>query len=208
MMPETMIKRASLVVAGTGLLLVALVLVVHTPQVRRAVLRRAVLTLQERLDLVLRADSLSYNLAVLRISLDNVTLAAVRAPEAPFARVDRITIDVPWSAVFGPFSVQEISLENARVDIVRRGDGTTNLPSPSTTANGEPSPLPIDHLRISSLAITVSDEPASLNVGLPPMAVDLSPDRGTIRSLANGTNTNRAEVDAQSDTKGCTHSVK
>src|SRR5258706_11532055 len=90
-------RRALIGLSIASLFVVALVAFVHAPPVRRAVLRQAVATLQERLALVMRADSLAYNLFALRVTLRDVDLTATHTPTIPFAHVDVLTIDLPWS---------------------------------------------------------------------------------------------------------------
>lgn len=166
-------------VVGLACLALALVLVVHSPPVRRAVLRRAVLLLQERLGIVFGAESLTYNLAALRVTLTGVDLAAEETPRIPFAHADALTIELPWSALFGAFQLDGVVLENARVYVIRRADGTTNLPR-SRETEGAPAAVPIGRIAIAQLAIEVSDEPSGFMLSLPALTIDVGRDGGLV----------------------------
>ena len=179
--------RTAQVAAVCVALAIVLALVVHAPPVRRAALDRIVALLAERFDVALRADALDYNLLRLRASLLNVEVAATGGVQSPFLTADRVQIDVPTSALFGAFSIDRLALGNARISVLRRADGSTNLPSPAPEGEpGEPSAVPIGRLQILQLAVTVSDETQGLRVDLPALAVDVGATEGTVRSNRPG----------------------
>lgn len=168
-------------------LIVGLVLLVHTPPARRAALNRAIAFLQNRLNLVLKADDLRYNLLTLQVTLTGLDLSAIETEDMPFVHADTITVDLPWAALYGSFALERVAMENARVHIVRRLDGTTNLPrSQSSTPAGEPSAIPIGQLAIPRLAVEISDEPSDLTITLPALRVDLRPDSGVLELMTPG----------------------
>lgn len=169
-------------IAAALLLIVALV--VHTPPVRRAVLRRAVAVAADRVGLAISADTLRYNLLLLRATLTGVAARADGAAE-PVLTADTIEITIPRSALFGPFAIERLRLDNARITIVRRADGTTNLPEPGG-GDGEPAALPIGRLEIAPLAVSMRDEAQDLSLDLPAAAIDIGTDEGSVRLLRPG----------------------
>jgi outer membrane protein assembly factor BamA/autotransporter translocation and assembly factor TamB len=176
---------AAIVAAGVALLLIA-ALVVHTPPVRRLVLRRTVATLADRLGIALHADVLRYNLLALRVTLTGVRAAAVETPDVPFLSADSIEITVPHSALFGRFALDRVRLENARLAILTRADGTTNLPTTESTGDEEPEAVPVERIEIPRLAVELSDERNNLLIALPALAVDVGRNSGSLRLVTPG----------------------
>jgi hypothetical protein len=64
------------------------VLVVHTPPVRRAVLRYVIAEVQRRYGIRIEASRLDYNLAALTVGLADVRIAADRTPSGSFFAAD------------------------------------------------------------------------------------------------------------------------
>ncbi len=158
---------------------------VHTPPVRRAVLRRAIVTLQDRTGIVLFADRLSYNVAALRVTLTNVKAAAEETPNLPFLHTDTVSVSLPWSALLGPFRLGSVLLDNARVYIVRREDGTTNLPRTNSDATGSGA-VPVGRLAVAQLAIEMADAVSGFALSLPALTVDVGPDDGIVELTRRG----------------------
>ena len=156
---KTWLIRGVAIVGGVALLLLVVLLALHTAPARNAVLRRAVLLLADRFDVALNAQSLQYNLITRRVSLSRITLAATHAPRDPFLTADLIEITVPTEMLFGIVAIDHIRLENARLVIHRRADGSSNLPAAeSSDDDGPPSALPIQRIEVPRLAIDVADE--------------------------------------------------
>ena len=81
--------RRLVIAAAAVLIAVGLfVLVVHTPPVRRAVLRYVIAEVQRRYAIRIEASRLDYNLATLTLGLAGVRIAAERAPDQPFFEAD------------------------------------------------------------------------------------------------------------------------
>src|SRR5262245_8629273 len=134
--------RLALWVGASALVVaVTIAVLVHLPPVRRAVLNRAITTLQDTLNIDLQAERLDYNLFTLRVSLSDVRLSATGQRERPFLTADRITVTVPRSSVLGPFAIDTIDVSRARVRIVRDADGRSNLPSTSGGGDDDPDEL-------------------------------------------------------------------
>ena len=184
-MPRRWAIRAAQVVGVCVVLAVALALFIHAPPVRQAALRRAVALLADRFDVALRAGGISYNLFALRVTLSEVAVASTRSPESPFLTADRLQITLPTSALFGALALERVALDSARVSIIRRADGTSNLPSGGADP-GEPSALPIGRIQVTQLAVTVTDEAQKLSLDLPALNVDVGPTDGTVRLTRAG----------------------
>jgi len=161
-------------------IVVILVVAIHTSPVRRAVLRRALATIQERLNIDLRADTLDYNLLALRVTLTGVS-AARPGHETPFFTARRVRISVPTSAVFGPFALEDVTIDDARVRIVRRADGTTNLPDTGPDTGEEPAPLPVQHLGVARMSVEIEDASSSVLLAMPAVELVLERSDGHIR---------------------------
>src|SRR3954470_18648554 len=83
--------RRLVLIAGAVLAAIVLfVFVVHTPPVRRAVLRYVIADVQRRYAIRIEASRLDYNLAALTFGLADVRVAAERTPDAPFFEADYV----------------------------------------------------------------------------------------------------------------------
>jgi outer membrane protein assembly factor BamA/autotransporter translocation and assembly factor TamB len=179
--------RAFAVAGALGVLLLVLVALLHTAPARNLVLRRAVLYLAERAELALDAESLHYNLATGRVSLSNVKLASIQAREDPFFAADAIDVTLPPASFFGAFSIERVRLDNARVALHRRSDGSWNVPAGGSSADEAPrSRLPLGRLEIPRLAVTIDDEVSGLTLSLPNVVVDVQPRTGQVHLIDAG----------------------
>ena len=178
--PLPRLRRWLTLAAGATLLAVVLAFVLHSAPARRVVLRRAIDTLAERSGILLHADSLDYNLLALRVTLTGVRAAATTSPQEPFLTAGVLEIAVPQSALLGPFALDRVSLDDARVTLHRRADGTTNLPSSSGPPDGEPASVLIDRTVMSNLAVDIVDERAGLSLTLPALRFDVGPQDGSV----------------------------
>src|SRR5712691_7180260 len=89
-------------VAGAVIAAVALfVLVVHTPPVRRFVLRYTIAEVERRYAIRIEASRLDYNLPALTLGLADVRIAAVRTPNLPFFEADYVRAALPTRALTG-----------------------------------------------------------------------------------------------------------
>jgi hypothetical protein len=144
------------IAAALIVLALALVAAIHTSPVRRYALARAIAYLEDEYHLQITASDLRYNLLALSVSLREVRVAADTAPSSPFFEAAFVALDLPQSAVLGPFAIDSIAIEAGRIRIVRERDGRTNLPAASAAEGGAP-----DALRLIALAATgfsVEDE--------------------------------------------------
>jgi outer membrane protein assembly factor BamA len=179
------VRRLGIAAALVLVLLAALLVIVHTPPVRNAVLRRAVAELESRFNLALTAERIDYNLIRLRVTLGGVRLAAAGMTAEPFLTAGEAEVTLPRSALLGPFALESVRLENVRVAIVRRADGTTNLPTTEGGEGGEPAAVPIREVTIPRLSLEVTDAVDDLSFTAP-LAVRMRSTGGELSLLAPG----------------------
>ena len=177
-------RRAAVVVLALATGVAVLVLVLHTPFVRGRVLRYALTTVQEQYGIRVEAARLDYNLPALRVGLANIRISSLTSPEEPFFQADYLSATLARSALVGDVAFENVSVTNGGVQVVRHGDGTTNLPSSSGGASEEPPPLRIALIDIPRLRIDVRDEQGGLTLAMPAVGMRLTRDDGRIALLA------------------------
>src|SRR4051812_32498558 len=150
-------KRLALAAAAIVIAAGVFVLVVHTPPVRRAVLRYAIGEMQRRYGIRIQAARLDYNLPALTLGLADVQVAAERTADRPFFQADYVRAALARRALMGLVAFDEVAITNGRVHLVRDGDGRMNLPESSEARGGEPAPLNITHLSAPQFAFDVTD---------------------------------------------------
>ena len=136
------------------------------------------------------AGRLELDVARLRIAIEDLRLAVRDHPQEPFLRVGETRIDLSWSAIWNGLALEELVLRRAAVTVVRRSDGSSNLPAgraaattapEGETAAGDDSgrqparALPLGRVDVSGLTVDWRDEVAGFTAHLPPTAVNLSP---------------------------------
>ena len=123
-----------------------------------------------------------FDAARLSVALQDVSLAAHGHPREPFLRAGEVRVDLTWSALWDGPALEELVVRRAAVSVVRRGDGSSNLPASGDGANETgrlPVPvLPIERLDITGLTVDWRDEYADFAARLPPTTVRLSPRGG------------------------------
>lgn len=172
-------RRLLFVLAGTVAAVAALALLVHAPFVRRAVLRYALSTVQQRYGLSLEASRLDYNLAAMRIGLADLRVSAA-AGRTPFFEADYVSVVVPGGTLLGDVSFDDVSVRNGLVRIVRTADGATNLPAAGEGGEGEPAALRIARLAIVPLRVDLRDEGSGFALDVPAATVELTEEHGRI----------------------------
>ena len=135
--PEKRSRRVRLIVVSVTLLVaVALGFAgLHLPSTRRLALRFALSRL-EYAGIIARADRLDYNLSTLHFHIAGLTLATRSATAEPFFAAKDVQVTLSPAVLFGRIDLQDVAIDEPRVVLVRRADGTTNWPSGS----GTPSP--------------------------------------------------------------------
>jgi outer membrane protein assembly factor BamA/autotransporter translocation and assembly factor TamB len=171
-----------LVLTAGALLVVAglFVLAVHTPPVRRLVLRYVVADVQRRYGIRIEAARLDYNLRALTIGLAQVRIAALRTPTLPFFEADYIRAALASRALTGIIAFDEIAVTNGHVRLARDRDGRMNLPESSDTPSGEPAPLNIAHLAAPRFVIDITDDQSGLALAIPGLTLDIGRSDGRL----------------------------
>ena len=167
--------RALLAAAGAA---VALAVIIHSPSFRAFVLRHAIRTVQDRYGIQIAASRLDYNLVSLRLSLSDIHISASGDPTA-FFEADRVDVALARSALVGNVAFREVAAARAHVNIVRRADGSTNLPR-SSGSDSEPAALRVEHFIASSARIEVHDQPTNLDVAVPDLSIELKTTGGQL----------------------------
>jgi outer membrane protein assembly complex protein YaeT len=190
-------RTALTAVAALVAAAILLVLLLHAPFVRRMVLGYILPTVERDYQLQLTASRLDYNLAAMRVGLADVALAAPQTPYEPFFTAAYVQVDLPWSILTGAIVFDDIGVSDGKAVIRRYADGTTNLPSGSDDAGGEPPPLRINGLDINQLSVDVNDEQTVTSLWLPALAIRLTPSDGYIRLDREGFRTELQETAIQ-----------
>ena len=167
-----MLRRLLIVCLAFVLLVLIGVFAVHTPPVRSYALRFAIRAALSR-GVQIEADRLDYNLATRRVRLANVKVSAAGDAQ-PFFTADGIVAAASYRVFFGEVAIDDVTVANGAVDIVRRADGTTNLPKSSGGGTGDPAPLPIARINAPRLAVEYRDEPANITIRTSALTVDLA----------------------------------
>jgi len=167
--------RRRLVIAFLALLLLVAVgvLVVHTPPVRSYALQFAIRMARSQ-GVELQAERLDYDIFTRHIRLANVKVSATGDLQ-PFFVADEVLATASSRVFFREIAFDEVSVRNGAVSLVRRADGTTNLPKSSgALSEGDPAPLPIARVSAPRLAVEYRDEPADLTFRTSALTIDLS----------------------------------
>ena len=166
---------------------VLFVLVVHTPPVRRMVLRYAIAEVRRRYALRIDAARLDYNLAALTIGLAQVRIATDRTPDLPFFEADYVQAALAARALGGMVAFDEIAVTSGRLRVMRDRDGRMNLPESSNTPPGEPAPLNVAHLSAPRLVVDVKDAQNDLSLAVPGITLDIGRTQGRVALNAPAT---------------------
>ncbi len=126
------------------LFIVAALVLVQLPFARARVFRFAAQQLAALYDLDLRATELHYNVLTRVVSLDDVRLSAVGHDQEPFLTARRVSIALAWTIFRGLLAFDRIELDEARVTMLRRADGSSNLPQFDEPTDAARAPLTLD----------------------------------------------------------------
>ena len=180
-------KRLALVAGAVLLAVVLFVLVVHTPPVRRMVLRYTIAEVRRRYSIRIEAARLDYNLAALTVGLAQVRIAADRTPDLPFFEADYVQAALAARALGGMVAFDEIAVTSGRLRVMRDRDGRMNLPESSNTPSGEPAPLSVAHLSAPRLLVDVKDAQNDLSLAVPDITLDIGRGQGRVALNAPAT---------------------
>ena len=172
------------VIAGLAGLVVALLLVAHTPAARRAAANQVATLLAGR-QISLQADELRYNLFSLSFDLRNVRLSAAAPADLPaFATIQRARIDLSLPDLLRRrYVVQSGSAEGVTVHYVVRPDGVDNLPRLPSDPNQPQNSIDylIADFRIPSAHVRYEDQRQPIDIVLPQASVEITGSRLTDR---------------------------
>lgn len=161
-----MLAITAAAVAATTLLVLA---VLHLPPVRARILRFAI-DQAAAAGVVLKADRLSYNLLAGTASLTNVSVAARGAESEPLFTAARVAIDVPLAAYMGSIIIDDLVVEDGRIQILTAADGRSNLPvaepaaEPPVEAAGEPLAVAVRGLHLRNVDVVFDDGTVPLSL--------------------------------------------
>jgi len=173
-------KRLGLLAAAAVVLVVAFVLVVHTPPFRRLVLRYVIGEVQRRYAMRIDASRLDYNLAALTLGLADVRLAAERTPSAPFFEADYVRVALPSRALTGAIAFDDITVTSGRIHLLRDPDGRMNIPESGETPSGEPAALDIRRFSAPRLLLEFTDSQNDLKVTVPGITLNVGREQGRV----------------------------
>jgi outer membrane protein assembly factor BamA/autotransporter translocation and assembly factor TamB len=180
-------KRLGLLAAAAVVLVVAFVLVAHTPPFRNLVLRYVIGEVQRRYAMRIDASRLDYNLAALTLGLADVRLAAERTPSDPFFEADYVRVALPSRALLGAIAFDDITVTSGRIHLLKAAGGRMNVPESSETPSGEPAALDIGHLSAPRLLVDFTDSENDLHVTIPGITLDVGRNQGRVTLNAPAT---------------------
>ncbi|MGB7294487.1 MAG: translocation/assembly module TamB domain-containing protein [Candidatus Aminicenantales bacterium] len=133
-------KTARRIIVFAVLCVGFLLLFIHLPFVRKAVLDRALQAAERNLGVELKASSLRYNLFRLEFSLRAVSLSSPGEPDLPpLLTAERIHARIPLSLLFGKkIHVKELHIQAPKISIFKDENGRTNIPRPPSSGDEEP----------------------------------------------------------------------
>ena len=98
-----------------------------------------------------RAGQVELSPFTLDVRVRDLTLSAVGADEQPFLTAEAVTVELPWSAVFGTPAIDLLEVVGPVLSVRQTADGTSNLP---VLPPGEPSSdRPGKSLRLGVVAV-------------------------------------------------------
>ncbi len=170
-MLKSKLRMAGVIVAVGLLIAILLLVLVHTPPVRRYALEQ----LQTRLaaqDIKLDAAEISYNLVNGSAILTGVRMSSVEKPDLPpFAEAAEVSVKAGLlSLIRGTIHVEHAHLDRVTLRLITTETGQTNLPDIPAKKIKEEEGLPeflISSLRINHLSILVDDRQQRIRVELP-----------------------------------------
>ena len=148
------------------------------------VLRWALATIENRYGVLGSVGDLDLNLTQLRVQITDLRLAEREHAAEPFLTIDEVIADLPWSAIWRGFSIDELSLTRPTVSVARSADGAANVPriaDRELAAPTAPLRLPIGRLEMRDLTVDWRDDVNRLALTLGPTSLRLTGDNGVVR---------------------------
>lgn len=169
------LRKVARAAALTALAVMALVAAAHLSPVRTRVVTWGITWLRTHMGIEARADRVSYNLLRLDISVNGLTLAARGSEATPFLSIDTLHANAPWSLLRGRMAANAIEASGVRIDIVRRADGSSNLPFSAGSQGAGVERFDVGRLIVRQADVTYRDEANALLVDVQGVSLDLRP---------------------------------
>ena len=169
------------------LCLAAIVLGAHLPWVQARVGQWAASQLLAR-GITIRTAALSYNLATLSVHVERLVASTTTDTQHPFLEAARLDVAFPRSILRGRVAISSLAGDGIRLTVVRRPDGSTNLPEAKPSGGTESSsPFPIRALALSNVSIVWQDEVLGMSAEADRLSLNLLPTaRGSTGALTLG----------------------
>lgn len=153
-------RVAAWTLASTAVLVAALLVAIHTPPARRALLRYVEQRLAEQ-QIGLQIEALSYNLLALSLDAQGIEVRSLEAPgREPIARIQHASLDLALPALLrGRYIVESATIQGVDVAYIVDEAGNDNVPktsSPGTTSS-EPLDYLIRHLELTDARLRYED---------------------------------------------------
>ena len=178
--------RRTLALIGGGILLLLLlaVIVLHTPPARRHILNQVTdLLATQRIDF--NAEALSYNLLELSLTIEDVRVQAMDAPDAPpFAVIPRAEVDLSLLALLGGrYVVESGGIDRMSIHYFVDETGQDNLPRPPSQPDQPSEPLDylVERFSIGQANLRYENREIDIDARLPIDAIDVVGDEVTDR---------------------------
>lgn len=171
-------RRAALVSGAAGLCVAALLLAAHLSFVQVRVARWATSQLLSQ-GIVLTTGAFSYNLATFSVHVENLVASTTTDTQHPFLQAARLDVTVPRSIIGGRLALSSLTGDGVRVVLLRRPDGSTNLPSNDGAGPSSlPSQVPIGTLALSNVSVVWRDEVLDTSADAGLLSINLGPASG------------------------------
>ena len=173
-----------LLLLAAGVCVCAVLIFLTSPMPSALVLRWALATIENRYGVLGSVGDLDLNLTQLRVQITDLRLAEREHAAEPFLTIDEVTADLPWSAIWRGFSIDELSLTRPAVSVARSADGAANVPriaDRELAAPTAPLRLPIGRLEMRDLTVDWRDDVNRLALTLGPTSLRLTGDDGVVR---------------------------
>ena len=172
--------------AALGVASVAGFLLFFTPVATTPIARWAFTILDQRYGVVAEAEELRLDLFRIDVRIRGLRLAARDRQAEPFLTVEDVSLELPWSILWGEPTVESIQLRRPRLSMLTTVDGLSNLPNvePETSrtdATAAPPNVPVGALEVEELALVWRDETRDLGFSLDGLSLTLDGADGATR---------------------------
>lgn len=167
-------RRLFRTLLGTGVVLLLLAALLHSPPARELARARLEALLAERAGIAARIDRLDYSLPALAFSASGVRLAVPGRESQPFFTAARVRVDLAGGVLAGRLALDAVAVDDGRVAIVRETDGSSNLPDLDAKGAGPAPEVRLGSLTLHDVSIDYADRRTGLAVELPRLSAFLA----------------------------------